>query len=671
MGELDMKRDLCLAAVALLAVGCTVTGNPTDSGIPPRPDATLIPEDASVVRDAGTDTGPQCEPGEIACSGVCTRVAADSENCGSCGVVCPEGVGCAAGRCNCEAPRISCDGVCLDPTSDPFHCGGCGVECGPLDMCVDGRCQLACSAPSVVCVNRGEDDKPFQVCADLQTDSANCGRCNTRCSGGSVCTEGRCACPPGQLVCGGRCVDPNSDPAHCGSCGIRCGEGGVCMAGACTTCGTGLTSCSGRCIDVQADRLNCGSCGRRCGVGEACAGGLCQCDVGRTDCGTGCTDLLTDVRNCGTCGTDCGPRGACEGGMCGCEPGWTLCGGSCRDLANDLANCGDCGDVCPPLVGGVCASGSCGCPTGLSDCDGTCVNTQFSTSNCGACGNVCPAGEACRAGVCEETSTFRVTSFGTTNCQTIQHDPPSGDDRGGIAVSDTHLFVTGDTATVRMTLDTLSGLSTVSPSRIHDGLLSDLSTGQVYVLLTATGQQPAGTFLSGTTTITQLGLLDGVTGDLTSTLVPLSVPIPLTNSSGVFAGYGGALIGVNSSGLQWWHIALPSGVVTRLGNTQLPTRRTCENWAWWGVAEFHGDAHHAVYVESSTRIARLTIPTTGTSASAPVAPVSTFTDLGDMCSITFSALQNRWYFHHEYDSQFSATPFGEIAGRCDGTWDRP
>jgi hypothetical protein len=142
----------------------------------------------------------------------------------------------------------------------------------------------------------------------------------------------------------------------------------------------------------------------------------------------------------------------------------------------------------------------------------------------------------------------------------------------------------------------------------------------------------------------------------------------------VFAGYGEALIGVPATPhLQWWHIELPTGIVTRLGNTQNPTHRGCESWAWWGVAEFFGDVHYATYVQSTTQISRLAIPPTGmtVTTTAPVA-VSTFTNLGDMCSITFSPSRNRWYFHHEYESQFSpTTTLGEIGGSCVGAFDRP
>jgi len=192
------------------------------------------------------------------------------------------------------------------------------------------------------------------------------------------------------------------------------------------------------------------------------------------------------------------------------------------------------------------------------------------------------------------------------------------------------------------------------------------------VLLSATDTQPS---YFGTTTvvITQLGLLDPMTGVLTTTRIPLSTPITVRSGTGIFSGYGIGLIGVppaTGTGLQWYRIELSGGGVTTLGTTAVPTHRTCENWAWWGIAESYGGAYYATYVTSTTQISRLAVPLTGMSAVAPTS-VQTFTNLGDMCSITFSTSRNRWYFHHEYNSQFGGDSIGETAGFCPGTFDRP
>ncbi len=619
---MNMRITLMGAALAcaIAGAGCTVrTVETTDSGTGMRVDGGRVDVDGGT---PGEDARVSCMPGEINCSGTCTRVVGDSMNCGSCGNACPAGVTCAIGRCDCMAPMLACDGVCLDPRSDVTHCGDCDTTCEAGEMCTDGVCLLMCDAPNVICSTMAGGEVT-RVCTDLQTDAMNCGRCGTVCGAGAECIAGRCQCGTGHLLCGGRCVDVRSDPMNCGSCGAACGEGGVCAGSRCTSCGTGRTDCSGRCVDTMADAFHCGMCGRMCGVGEGCSGGLCECTTGLMDCGSGCVDTMTNGRHCGTCGVDCGMGGVCAAGLCTCAMGLTMCGPSCRNLMRDARNCG-------------------------------------------MCGRSCAMGEACDTGMCVPATSFRVTSFGTTNCRTMQHDPPSGDDRGGIAVSPSHVFISGDAATVRLSAADLSGLASVGA--IHDGLIGDLETEDVYVLMTASGTQP-----TGTATLTQLGVIDGATGALTAARIALSMPIPVVYGTGVFSGFGEGLIGVPVTGqLQWWRVELPSGVVTRLGNTQNPIHRSCENWAWWGVAEVVDEVHYAAYVESSTRISRLPIPPTGmtVTTTAPTA-ISTFMNLGDMCSITFSPSRNRWYFHHEYESQFSATPSGEIGGSCDGTFDRP
>src|SRR5207248_2440580 len=85
-------------------------------------------------------------------------------------------------------------------------------------------------------------------CVDLKTDSANCGACNTACSGGQVCNIGSCSvtCRTGTTNCSGGCVDEQTDPAHCGDCTHACAAGQKCSSGACVgACRSSQTDCSG------------------------------------------------------------------------------------------------------------------------------------------------------------------------------------------------------------------------------------------------------------------------------------------------------------------------------------------------------------------------------------------------------------------------------------------
>lgn len=602
-----------LAVASLVApAGCAESPPRTDASDGGAPDAPAI------------DASRRCAPDEVECDGACARVVADSRNCGSCGNVCPDGVTCALGRCTCEAPALGCEGVCIDPSTDVANCGACGHTCDASQECVGGECVLDCDAPAILC-EEVSDGTTTTVCVDLSSDSDHCGTCNARCLAGAVCASGRCGCPDAWLECDGVCVDVTSDPESCGSCDASCGAGGVCESGRCTSC-DGLSVCDGLCVDVASDDAHCGSCGRACEARATCAAGVCECDGDLVQCGT-CVDPATDPRHCGSCGRDCG-AGACVGGACECAGGDTLCDGSCVDLATHEAHCG-------------------------------------------RCDNPCASGTACSGGTCRTSTGFRITSFGATDCVTVDHEAATGSDRGGIALSTTQLFVTGDDATARLAAADLSAATPVAGSpAIHDALLSDLATEQVYALLTAAGAE-----VGGAGVVTQLGVIDGATGELTAARIPLSSSITVSIGAGIFSGHGEALVTASTSPstgsrLRWWRIQLPSGTVTRLGETVQPVHQACEGWAWWGIAEREGSAHFATYVASRTAISRVEIPEDGTTSSAAPVVVATFTDLADTCSIALSLARSRWYFHHQGPSQFASGSPAEVAGFCPASFDR-
>src|SRR5687768_4034742 len=52
---------------------------------------------------------------------------------------------------------------------------------------------------------------------------------------------------------------------------------------------------------------------------------------------------------------------------------------------------------------------------------------------------------------------FRVTGLVTNGAIALEHTTLTGDDRGGIAVSSTHVFYTGDTDTARWNIEYLTG----------------------------------------------------------------------------------------------------------------------------------------------------------------------------------------------------------------------
>jgi hypothetical protein len=340
-----------------------------------------------------------------------------------------------------------------------------------------------------------------------------------------------------------------------------------------------------------------------------------------------------------------------------CGAGTTLCNGACVPTATDNNNCGACGTVC--TGGRTCVGGACACAAGSTLCGGTCVPTTADVNNCGACGVRCTSAQTCAAGACTTIVpglSFRVDALSTSACAVVDHSIVTGDDRGGIAVSDSQVFYTGDSATARFALANLAG--GIGVGRQYDALVGNLRTGKVYTFGTS-ATVPMGQ--GGTAT--HLIEINGATGALTTTAIALSTPIAMpANTTGIFSGYD--RFGVHT-GSRFFHI-MPNGTVRDMGAMANPAHQTCESWAYWGTLEFFGGNLYIDYVASTTVIARTTVPT-GTTATLAV-----FSNLADMCSFTVQPSNNRWYFHHEFTSQFrTVAGQEETLGYCTAAFSFP
>jgi hypothetical protein len=108
----------------------------------------------------------------VSCSGICTDLQIDPENCGDCGNVCPipdnGSAFCESGTCSftCNAgymplndecipidpcyPFVDCSGQCVDLQNDVNNCGGCGNACSaPVNasaVCESANCSFVCNA---------------------------------------------------------------------------------------------------------------------------------------------------------------------------------------------------------------------------------------------------------------------------------------------------------------------------------------------------------------------------------------------------------------------------------------------------------------------------------------------------------------------------------------------
>jgi len=249
----------------------------------------------------------------------------------------------------CGGGYLLCDYDCVDPITDTQNCGSCGLVCREGEVCSMGRCQNVAGIgspdhyreyvrPTGQLSDRELDEPELcggdardgrircgEACVNTLTDRSHCGGCFNTCPGGTFCRSGECTpeCPAGLTNCAGMCVNVLAIREHCGACDRACDAGQVCTGGECmVSCDPGLTDCGGACVNVWFDRENCGGCGEPCADGEACVNGGCtfDCPGDETNCDGVCADLMTDPEHCGLCNHDCEPDETCVHGTCEVAP---------------------------------------------------------------------------------------------------------------------------------------------------------------------------------------------------------------------------------------------------------------------------------------------------------------------------------------------------------------
>jgi len=259
-------------------------------------------------------------------------------------------------------------------------------------------------------------------------------------SGGLSAPGTTTPCPVPLFACNGSCADLRTDTGNCGACGAICPQGQSCQNSTCAvSCSGGMTNCNGTCYNLRTNSLHCGTCTTPCPAGFSCRSGQCTppapagptlapppvttataplptdspCGRGETLCSGACTNLMTDPVNCAVCGRTCAMGEKCLDGRCGpmCSGTTTFCNGICSNLKTDMNNCGSCGTVCPKIppntTGGECMNGYCTiqCKMNYMDCngniaDGCEVYLRFDVNNCGSCGIRCPKGQICNDKMC-------------------------------------------------------------------------------------------------------------------------------------------------------------------------------------------------------------------------------------------------------------------------------
>src|ERR1043166_1313995 len=245
----------------------------------------------------------------------------------------------------------------------------------------------------------------------------------------------------------------------------------------------------------------------------------------------------------------------------------------------------------------------------------------------------------------DENLTFRLLALRTNGFVALEASGVVGDDRGGMAVSSSSVFLNGDTATARWRKQDLTS-SSRTPQR-YDALISDLRTEKAYTLANDVG------VLTGPGLVTALIELDDA-GNITGNRIAFSTPITIGNGSmGFFSGYGRVIIG---DGGKAYNIDVPSGVVTDLGSVDISGHQSSENFtfnnACWGVAEYFDGDLSLVYGQSSIAIVRTRVRDGFTTDVARFGSGSQ--GISDLASFTFSPSLSRWFFHYEGQGVFGS-----------------
>jgi len=614
-----------------------------------------------------------CAAGTTLCGNRCINLQTDNANCGVCGTTCTGGSACTAGACACPAGQTYCGGSCIVTTTDVSNCGACGTRCGFGQVCSRSTCVNAVTGPS------------FQVTSLTAT------ACVSVDAAAIVSdTIGGIAVSATQVFDGGSFTGRFSATNLTG--GVRVGTNYDGLLSnlrtnevyALATASGFLTRNTGSQVITRLVRLD-------PATGAATAtviplsvtipvstssniGGV-YSGYDRAVIHTGTNafhiELPTGVTR------DLGNQGIPDlrRGCTGTWANWGVVEAINGILYLDFLRTDN--RVARVQVGATA---------------GSVIGTQLFTNLGDACSfTVSPTLNrwyfssdaitqfraattetlvSCNATWSRPSDSFQISSLAATGCGTAEvginaaRATVSGNDVGGVALSNTNVFFGGATTAVRASAGDLGGVATVTPARRLDVLVSELRYARVFALGNGTTPATAGS----TALVNSLIEIDGNTGAATGRTIALSQSLALTAGAGIFSGWES--IGLWTGG-RAYEISLPTGTVRDLGAVTV-SGFGCEGGYFYGVLEFFGGNYYFVNrtaTASNQRITRTAIP------SGAVTTLGTFTNLGDMCSVNFAPGRNRWYFHSETANQFRTPAAAEqqiqTLGYCSGSFARP
>lgn len=243
----------------------------------------------------------------------------------------------------------------------------------------------------------------------------------------------------------------------------------------------------------------------------------------------------------------------------------------------------------------------------------------------------------------ENSLPTEVTSINTTDFQVVDHNSLTGDDRGGIAVSNNFVYYSGDNNTGKFNKSDLSGAVSLP---LRDGFFG--SNGQLWQL--GNGFTGGGSYQGDDNVDMLYGLDEDL--NLNGNDVALDQTIYLNYGSVVAPGEGYVLLYDGAGSV--YHVDITTGAVTTLSTTVGANFVYFwpENWAAYGWAESDGSSYKIVYREdwpNNQNISKYDIN------SGTVTTMQTFSNLSDMAAIVYDAPTNRMYFHYEGSGEFGGS----------------
>ncbi len=218
------------------------------------------------------------------------------------------------------------------------------------------------------------------------------------------------------------------------------------------------------------------------------------------------------------------------------------------------------------------------------------------------------------------------------------HDIYSGDDRGGIAITDNYVYIVGDDNTARLDLELQNPVSLP----LRDGIFSDLSSRKLYTLYNTNLEITPEQDNQSEFTINALRGMDENL-NLTNEIINLTqeITIGFNDNALILAGFDQLVVGDAYGNNPFYSINISSGIVSELGNHYID-KYGSENWADWGFVGLDTLGLIAYYFDSNGELLKYNFAQEISSNL-----LGAYIDFSDAANLIYHPVNNRMYIHYE------------------------